>query len=125
MIIHCISLKQPWASAVFDLRKDIENRTWTTSYRGKLYIHASQNYDKYGELWIKDRFNVHFERKSLPTKLILGSVELVDIGNHKLKSPWAMEGQYHWFIKNPILLENPVEVKGSLGIWQLEIESIT
>jgi hypothetical protein len=35
------SLKQQWAWAVAAGKKTIENRIWSTPYRGTVYIHAS------------------------------------------------------------------------------------
>lgn len=35
------SIKQPWASLIAYGIKDIENRTWKTNFRGRIYIHAS------------------------------------------------------------------------------------
>lgn len=47
--MKAISIKQPWASLICTPRidnpnlgiKDIENRTWKTKFRGRVYIHAS------------------------------------------------------------------------------------
>lgn len=39
--MKALSIKQPWASLIAQGIKDIENRTWKTSYRGRIYIHAS------------------------------------------------------------------------------------
>lgn len=36
-----LSIKQPWASLIAHGIKDVENRTWKTNYRGRIYIHAS------------------------------------------------------------------------------------
>ena len=36
-----LSLQEPWASLIKENVKHIETRSWKTSYRGKLYIHAS------------------------------------------------------------------------------------
>lgn len=38
---RAISLKQPWAWAVFNAGKNIENRTWWTEYRGPIWIASS------------------------------------------------------------------------------------
>lgn len=40
---RALSLMQPWAYAVTNLGKTIENRTWFTDYRGEFWIHASMN----------------------------------------------------------------------------------
>ena len=36
-----LSLKEPWASLIAAGVKSIETRSWQTSYRGELAIHAS------------------------------------------------------------------------------------
>ncbi len=38
-----LSIRQPWAWLVVSGTKDVENRTWTTQYRGWLLIHAGQH----------------------------------------------------------------------------------
>jgi hypothetical protein len=39
--MKALSIKQPWASLIAHGIKDIENRTWKTKFRGRIYIHAS------------------------------------------------------------------------------------
>jgi hypothetical protein len=39
--MKAITVRQPWAWLVVTGKKDIENRTWRTHYRGKLLIHAA------------------------------------------------------------------------------------
>lgn len=41
--MKALSIKQPWASLIAHGIKDIENRTWATKYRGRIYIHSSLN----------------------------------------------------------------------------------
>lgn len=36
-----LSLTEPYATIIKEGKKTIETRSWKTSYRGKLYIHAS------------------------------------------------------------------------------------
>lgn len=38
-----LTIRQPWAWAIVDAGKDIENRTWPTKYRGPICIHAGAN----------------------------------------------------------------------------------
>ena len=38
--MKALSIKQPWASLIAHGIKDIENRTWKTNFRGRIYIHA-------------------------------------------------------------------------------------
>jgi len=37
---HSLSIRQPWAWLIVQGHKPIENRTWPTTYRGPLLIHA-------------------------------------------------------------------------------------
>jgi hypothetical protein len=41
MICKTLSVKQPYAACICAGVKTVENRTWKTSYRGRLLIHAS------------------------------------------------------------------------------------
>jgi hypothetical protein len=45
--MKAISLLQPWASLVAIGAKKIETRSWPTSFRGKLAIHASKGFPKW------------------------------------------------------------------------------
>ncbi len=38
--MKAISIKQPWTYLIASGIKDVENRSWETSYRGRVYIHA-------------------------------------------------------------------------------------
>lgn len=39
--MKALSIKQPWASLIAHGIKDIENITWKTQFRGRIFIHAS------------------------------------------------------------------------------------
>lgn len=40
--MKAISIRQPWAWLIVNGHKDIENRTWRTTYRGPMLIRASK-----------------------------------------------------------------------------------
>jgi len=40
--VKALSVRQPWAWAILYAGKRIENRTWSTNYRGPLLIHAAR-----------------------------------------------------------------------------------
>ncbi len=48
--MKAITLTQPWASLVALGEKQIETRSWQTSYRGPIAIHAAKGFPK----WAKD-----------------------------------------------------------------------
>lgn len=41
-MMRTLTVKQPWASLIVMGIKDVENRTWTTPYRGRILIHAGK-----------------------------------------------------------------------------------
>jgi len=40
--VKALSIRQPWAWLIVEGHKDIENRDWATSFRGRILIHASK-----------------------------------------------------------------------------------
>ena len=40
-LLPALSIRQPWAWAILNVGKDIENRTWQTGFRGRFLIHAA------------------------------------------------------------------------------------
>ncbi|EMM1377110.1 ASCH domain-containing protein [Pseudomonas aeruginosa] len=49
--MKALSIRQPWAWLVANGHKDIENRDWATSFRGRFLIHAAKSMtrDEYEE----------------------------------------------------------------------------
>lgn len=45
-MIKALTIRQPWAHAIFHLGKDVENRSWRTRYRGPLLIHAGAHRER-------------------------------------------------------------------------------
>ena len=43
--MKALSIRQPWAWLIVAGYKDVENRTWATDFRGRIYVHAGQRYD--------------------------------------------------------------------------------
>ena len=43
--MRALTVRQPWAYAIFHLGQDVENRTWQTHYRGRLSIHVAKRVD--------------------------------------------------------------------------------
>lgn len=44
--MKALSIRQPYAWLIVNGIKDVENRTWTTGYRGPVLIHAGKTYPK-------------------------------------------------------------------------------
>jgi len=138
-----LSFKQPWASLIAQNVKNIENRTWKTNFRGRIYIHASSipssklisnllNEEQLKEL---ERLFPHTRDSVdyLPHSAIIGEVDIIDcVINHP--SIWAeetfipIEGEgypqkpiYNWVLANPIMYDKPIlNVKGKLSFWNFD-----
>jgi hypothetical protein len=102
-----LTVRQPWASAIIWAGKDVENRSWPTSYRGRLYVHAGMR--------LEDE-DVLPADVPVPRGCIIGYVDLVDVMTGS-QSRWAEPGQYHWLLANPVPLPEPLPCKGALGLW--------
>lgn len=118
-----LSIKQPWAWLIASGIKDVENRTWRTNYRGRIYVHASGRWDSQ---WLNIFPKNEFENIEMPDFLlknysqfaIIGEVDIIDCIKDSI-SVWAQEGCWHWLLKNPILYDTPIlNVKGKLSLWE-------
>lgn len=55
-MIVALSIRQPWAWLIVNGYKDVENRDWFASYRGRLLIHAGQKFDAEGHRHVARTF---------------------------------------------------------------------
>lgn len=143
--VTCISIRQPFATWTITpdrkMRKWCENRTWRTSYRGTIYIHASR-----WEPGCREHETVSPSPIGYPTGAIIGRVTLRDIVTAETlweaekalqagrePSLWLPEpdvtleswddvnGPLCWLFGEPEPLREPVEAKGKLNLWKFEL----
>jgi hypothetical protein len=113
-----LSVQQPWAWLIAHGWKPVENRTWRTSFRGPLWIHAGQRFDLGGYEWVR----MEFPEVPLPPKAafqrggIVGWADLHDcVDSHG--SPWFF-GPHGFLMRDAA----PVEFRpcrGQLGFFQV------
>lgn len=78
--VRTLTIRQPWAEWIIAGEKDVENRTWSTSHRGLLGIHAGRSVAALREMGL--------DPAGFVLGALVGVVELVDIvRNHP--SRWA------------------------------------
>lgn len=124
--MKCITVKQPWAEAIVGApMKDIENRSWATSYRGPLLIHASAKIRPRDQQEFEDLISERGLRglrplQTLPLGCIVGVCELVDIVTRSA-SPWFAGGQYGWVLKHARKIAH-IPYKGQLGLYNVPYE---
>ena len=134
--VRAISLTQPWATLVAIGAKTIETRSWGTSYRGPLAIHASKafGYDEqllcYSEpfRWVLQSAGF-VDPIQLPRGAVLAIARLVGCRrvDRRTELPSVLsnefafgdfsEGRYLWDLEVLERLSPPQNAKGALGIW--------
>ena len=120
----CLAVKQPWASLICSGIKDIENRTWQTDYRGRLYIVASSTNVNSGfdqnmfapeilkavEVAVTNGqiADIH----TLPQSAVIVYVDIVDGRGEAVDSIWSCgslaEGNINWKLDNAHVFEQPL-----------------
>lgn len=104
-----ISVRNPWAWLIIHGLKDIENRDWATTRRGRILIHASRGmalheYRAVSRFLASDSRLAHLVLKlpkpgDLKFGGIIGAVTIVDcVRSHP--SPWFM-GKYGFVLADP------------------------
>ena len=127
-----LTIREPWASLVGCGVKIIETRSWPTSYRGELYIHAgvhkisakderAMRLSKlipncqlhYGEIFIRCKLIdcVKID-EDYAAKVRSETPENFDCGNYT-------SGRYAWILTDIEYIE-PILAKGRLSIWNYE-----
>lgn len=129
--MKALSLTQPWATAVAIGIKQWETRSWPTSFRGEVAIHAAKGYPK----WAKEFTAIEQEEGRLPQgSLPLGAIvclaELVscrsteevdkEIGEIERMYGDYSEGRFAFKLVNIRPLAEPVPWRGALGFWAVE-----
>lgn len=118
--MKALSILQPWAWLIAAGHKDIENRSWSTGFRGRFAIHA-------GKKLIRDEYMVaRLHHNDLPAissltrGAIIGVAEIVDCVSAS-ESKW-FAGPCGFVVRGARLLRAPVACKGSLGLFNLPEE---
>lgn len=134
--MRALTIQQPYASLIVlpdedDRCKRVENRTWRTSYRGPILIHAGKGKDYLKTCdWLP--------AESLPFGAIVGIAQLVGIvprihgrgTNGRMIVPdWAtrrwpwlethqhVEGPVCWILQECRALRQPIPCNGERGLW--------
>lgn len=130
-----LSLKEPFATLIKEQKKLIETRSWKTSYRGELYIHASASLISANIKANKDLMDIvgntplsygHIICKCNLKDCIYMSEEFIE----EIKNNSPQEyicghykvGRYAWILEDITPLKEPIKAKGQLSIWNYKKE---
>lgn len=127
--MKALSIRQPWAWAILYAGKDIENRDWRSSVRGRVLVHAAKQITL--EEWDGALSYMHAisivrpfpKGLALPLKgdlargALLGTVDVIDCVVRS-SSPWFF-GKHGFVVRDPVVFERPIPFKGSLGFFDV------
>ena len=119
-----LTVRQPWAWAIAEGYKTVENRTWSTSYRGPILIHAgtSSASMREGRAYL-ERLRIEAPpAEDLTYGAVVARVELVDClplaDVDRIRHPFA-EGPFCWRLDDVVAVE-PVAMTGRLGLFTVD-----
>ena len=129
--MKALSVRAPWWWFILHGDKDIENRDWSTRFRGTVYLHTSKWY-RSGEV-LEDMHAIATLIRPVPEMFelahlragagcIVGRVDIVDCVSHS-SSPWFF-GKYGFVLENPIAYARPVPCKGAFGFFDVPDEVV-
>ncbi len=126
--MKALTIKQPFATLIVEGYKKYEFRSWKTSFRGEIYIHAGKSIDKDAMKRV-EHLNLTY-----PTGCIIGKAKITDcvlvddelrkellkeneIVYHNLKTP--KEKRYGFQLEEVKKIK-PIPAKGKLSFWEYE-----
>lgn len=127
-----LSIKQPWAWLIVNGIKDIENRTWATSFRGKFLVHSSKKFDLDGYQFLIDnrkKLNIppefwnefEWETGAFTRGFIIGETTITDVVEQS-ESPWFF-GPKGFVLTDSRPFKNPTPLKGKLGFFYVMVDN--
>ncbi|WP_271215918.1 ASCH domain-containing protein [Streptosporangium carneum] len=118
--IRALSVRQPWAELIISGRKTIELRTWTSDYRGQLWLHVGRREDF--------RLESEFGLKGLFRGGFIGAVELIAIvpmdaqrweswRERHCETGAYRPGLFGLILKDPRRFNTPIQAPGALRLF--------
>jgi len=119
--MRAISIRQPWAHLIVHGKKRIENRSWTTAYRGPLLIHAAGRRPRVEDLAAISRAHGVALPEDFDHGAFIGVADLVEVITQS-DSPWFC-GRYGLVLRNvrPI---DPIPAPGRLKLFVVNRETL-
>jgi hypothetical protein len=136
--MKCISLWQPWASAIALGYKRIETRDWSTNVRGRIAIHAAKRWTSAERLFLdKQRALGRFpQTATLPLGAVVCTALLIDVrstssliaaGISPMEGEFGnyLPGRYGWLLQDVRPLLAPIPFLGAQGFFDVPDDLFT
>lgn len=128
--MKALTICQPYAELIVSGRKLVENRKWSTNYRGPLIIHAGKS-----RKWLADWTG---SEDKLTFGAIVGVADVVaclriEAIRYKIcsKQFWYLanhkhnEGPWCWVLENARRIDPPIKYRGQQGLFNIPEEILT
>jgi len=114
--MSALCIQQPWAWLIVNGIKDIENRKWSTSFRGPFFVHAGKRFDHRGYEWIMSEMGLSIPKPGeYPFGGIIGKATVIDcVRSHPSK--WFF-GPYGFILTDASPLPF-IPLRGQLGFFK-------
>lgn len=123
-----LTICQPYAELIARGQKRVENRVWSTRYRGPLLIHAGKSREWLGgdtDIELAKEFGRRIEFGAIVAKCQLIDcldIELIERGNYRKTYPWLdgdphASGPWCWVLDEIERLPEAIPWKGAQGLW--------
>ena len=149
--VPAISIRQPWASAILLLGKDVENRSnWPFKHRGPIVIHAARA--KFSKEDLASAVSIarqddadegiiqemrpdedHYDPIYFPQGAIVALANLADVfpsgvampeDHPAAGSPWADDDAAYWLYLTEIAPVKPTPYSGRVGLFKIPYQTV-
>lgn len=138
--MRALTIIQPYAALIMSGAKRVENRSWSTKYRGRMYIHAGRSRDMLSIKHVDGiDYCAHTQQpiERLAFGAVVGMASLIDClpkteisgGKWDALYPWIREhehteGPWCWvFAENPTPI-GPWPYKGAQGLFDINPDTL-
>lgn len=113
--MKALTVCQPYAELIARGEKPIENRTWPTSYRGPIAIHAGKS-----RTWLCEGDAARYP--GMDYGAVIATARLVDCRRvedllEPLRSNEHASGPWCWILTD-IERIDPIQTRGAQGLWE-------
>lgn len=120
--IRCLTIRPPWSDLIAieddQVAKRIENRVWTSRWRGTLLIHAGSEVDLRALALDAVRETLDDDHE-LVRGAVVAVADLAGIhADDGACTPWSQEGCFHWELARVQRLTTPVPARGAQRLWK-------
>lgn len=129
--MRALTLKQPWAWAIVEQGKRVENRTWPPpkdAFGERIALHAGLKLERAKVKVLERKLGIAlpevFDRAAIVGTAVLHMAARRKVSSSILSWPqeldtWWADGMWMWVLRDVRQLREPILCTGKLGLWQL------